>query len=57
MPAARRAMTFDTGTRMASSTGATTILGSMPARTSVMRYIVRRAAVRSTAMRGNNASS
>jgi hypothetical protein len=57
MPTARRTMTFDTGTRMTSSTGATTILGSMTARTSVMRYIVLRAAVRTTSMRGNNASS
>ena len=57
MPTAGRAVTFGTGTRMTSSTGATTILGSMTARTSVMRYIVRRTAVRTTSMRGNNASS
>jgi hypothetical protein len=57
MPTARCAMTFGTGTRMTSSTGATTILRSMTARTSVMRYIVLGAAVRTTSMRGNNASS
>jgi hypothetical protein len=57
MPTAGCAMTFGTGTRMTSSTGATTILGSMTARTSVMRFIVRGAAVRTTSMRGNNASS
>jgi hypothetical protein len=57
MPTARRTMTFGTGTRMTSSTGATTILGSMTAWTSVMRYIVLRAAVRTTSMRGNNAPS
>jgi hypothetical protein len=57
MPTARRTMTFGTGTRMTSSSGATTIHGSMTARTSVMRYIVLRATVRTTSMRGNNAPS
>jgi hypothetical protein len=57
MPTARRTMTFGTGTRMTSSTRTTTILGSMTARTSVMRYLVLRAAVRATSMRGNNAPS
>jgi hypothetical protein len=56
MATARRAMTFGTGTRMPSSTGATTILGSVTAGARVVRYIVRGATVRSS-VRGNNASS
>jgi hypothetical protein len=56
MPTAGRTMTLGTGPTT-TSRRRTTMIFRMTARTTVMRYIVRRTAVRTTSMRSNNSPS